>query len=214
MNFTEQKVSRETLTIARTLCGENEKRVNEWLSLLEWWNQKINLVSRNVSRETLREHVVHSMLPWCDGHLDCASCWVDAGSGGGFPGIPLALMIQDKKWVINDIVDKKVSAVRQMVYQLKLKNVELNKGSIEGVKPSDGWGLLTKHAFSVVDLMEMIDPGKWTRILFYKGVKEAREEVVHWNGEGVVTLYSFDFGDDEPFYQGKGLLVIKPANSE
>jgi len=66
-DFERVDVPHETLQRARVIFNENEKGLEAYLDLLLDWNEKINLVSRAVSRETVREHIVHSLLPMAIG---------------------------------------------------------------------------------------------------------------------------------------------------
>ena len=59
----EVKVDQEVLKKARDLYSEHSGQLEQYIDELLEWNAKINLVSRNVSRETVREHVVHSLIP-------------------------------------------------------------------------------------------------------------------------------------------------------
>ncbi|NIQ07107.1 MAG: 16S rRNA (guanine(527)-N(7))-methyltransferase RsmG, partial [Candidatus Korarchaeota archaeon] len=74
---------------ARKLYSDHEKEMEVYLDALLEWNEKINLVSRNVSRETVREHIIHSLLPIPLGLIQWHDKWIDSGTGGGLPGIPL-----------------------------------------------------------------------------------------------------------------------------
>lgn len=204
-----QNVSRETLIRARDLYGDQYDFLEAYLDELLWWNKKVNLVSRNVSRETLREHLVHSLLPSAMGLLDGVQIWVDAGTGGGLPGIPLAMVEPDKQWILNDIVSKKIAAVKQMIHKLNLVNASGQTASIEKQRLQKSTGVITKHAFSVGDLMAMIKHKAWGKIIFLKGVNEAAEEIETEEQVYIGTIYRFDFGDAEPFYKGKGVLVIE-----
>src|SRR5690625_7762455 len=87
------------------------------------WNKKINLVSRLVSRETVRYNVIHSPVPAAMGLLVERPVWIDAGSGGGLPGIPLSIVEEEWNWVLNDNVRKKMKAVSDIVNSLKLTSV-------------------------------------------------------------------------------------------
>lgn len=203
------QVSRETLGKAREIYQENEKEIERYLDLLLEWNEKINLVSRSVSRETVREHIVHSLMPMALKLLDIHDVWIDSGSGGGLPGIPLAIAEPDKKWLLNDNVKKKMKAVGDIVERSALSNTEILAKSISLVDFEKGTGIITKHAFKVDDLLRLLGSKPWKTIIMWKGVEGAAKEINTSNKKLNTTLYKFEFGDDEPFYEGKGLLVIE-----
>jgi len=201
-------VSRETLISARELYAEQFENMEKYIDELLWWNKKLNLVSRDVSRETLQKHLIHSLLPSPMGLLQSISDWVDAGTGGGLPGIPLALTERDKKWILNDITSKKVAAVKQMVHKLNLLNASGQAGSLGDLELDSGSGVISKHAFSVQDILKLMDNKPWERLIMYKGAKESIEECKEVEGGYSILVYIFNFGKDESFYQGKGLLVV------
>jgi len=209
LTIKEHTVSRETLIRARDLYGQNFEICETYLNELLWWNKKVNLVSREVSRETLQEHIVHSLLPSAMGLLDGVDEWVDAGTGGGLPGIPLAIAEPQKDWYLNDVVIKKIAAVKQMVYRLNLVNASAGSGSIADIQLDSGSGLITKHAFEVKKLLDMVAEKPWNKIIMYKGREEAEEEIQDIELPLRCSIHKFEFGEEETFYTGKGLLVIE-----
>ncbi|WP_340103946.1 16S rRNA (guanine(527)-N(7))-methyltransferase RsmG [Rhodohalobacter sp. 8-1] len=207
--FDKLKVSRETLKDARELYNKNETRLEKYIDNLLEWNYKINLVSRSVSRETLCEHVVHSLLPMQLGLIDAYDSWVDSGSGGGLPGIPLAITNPDKTFYLNDNVKKKMRAVDDIIQKAEVGNAETVAKSISLVDLKKGTGIVTKHAFKVDDLLRLLGSKPWKTIIMWKGVEGAVNEVTRSGKNLKFTLYEFDFGNEEEFYDGKGLLKIE-----
>lgn len=205
-----KRIGYEVLQSARELYRENETRLEEYLDYLLEWNEKINLVSRAVSRETVREHVVHSLIPEALHLLNGSSNWVDAGSGGGLPGAPLAICKVDCRWTMNDNVKKKMRAVDDMIQKLGLKNAEIAAKSISLVDLKRGTGIVTKHAFKIDDLLRLLDEKSWEEIIMWKGAKDAEQELHQTRKKVNATIYEFDFGTDEPFYEGKAIVVLEP----
>jgi len=199
----------ETLHVARELYSKNEKELEIYIDLLLEWNDKINLVSRAVSRETIREHVVHSLIPSAMELTLRHGKWIDSGTGGGLPGIPLAICEKDGYWDLNDNVKKKMKAVEGIVKSLGLKNVEVIPKSISLVDLKKGTGIITKHAFKIDDLLRLIGSKPWKSILMWKGVDGAIEELSGSKRKLKTTIFAFDFGSDESFYEGKGLVLIE-----
>jgi len=202
-------VSRETLARARELYANNEGALEEYIDHLLAWNSKINLVSRAVSRETIREHVIHSIVPKALGLDGLHQKWIDAGTGGGLPGVPLAITSPEKQWILNDNVKKKMRAVSDITGKLGLENCEISAKSISLVSLEKGVGIMTKHAFKVDDLLRLLGSKPWKTILMWKGVEGALHEVESSKKKLRFTLYPFDFGENEEFYEGKGLLKIE-----
>lgn len=207
--MTRISVSRETLDNAREIFAENEKELSRYIDLLLEWNQKINLVSRTVSRETVSEHIVHSLIPIALGLLDEHERWIDSGSGGGLPGIPLAIASPGKEWLLNDNVRKKMKAVSDIVERLGQSNTKILAKSISLVEFEKGTGIVTKHAFKIDDLLRLLGSKPWKTIIMWKGVEGAVQEVNESRKNLNFTLYEFGFGEEEEFYKGKGLLRIE-----
>ncbi|MEX0649099.1 MAG: RsmG family class I SAM-dependent methyltransferase [Balneolaceae bacterium] len=203
------QVNREILLKGREVFRENENELEAYIDELLGWNKKINLISRTVSRETLREHVVHSLLPLPLDLVSKHSKWIDSGSGGGLPGIPLAICRKNISWLLNDNVKKKMTAASQIINTLGLKNVGVISKSISLAEIEKGTGIVTKHAFKIPDLLRLLGSKPWKTIIMWKGVDGALEEIKK-SGKGLnATIYEFNFGDEEPFYEGKGLVKIE-----
>lgn len=203
------KVGSEVLSKARELYSKKEGRMEEYLDALLEWNEKINLVSRNVSRETVREHIIHSLLPIPLGLIQWHDKWIDSGTGGGLPGIPLAICEENVQWILNDNVRKKMRAVDDIIHSMSLSNTEVVAKSISLVGLEKGTGIVTKHAFKINDLLRLLGKSPWQTILMWKGVEDVEPEVRRTHKDLNVTIYEFNFGKDEPFYEGKGIVKIE-----
>ncbi len=202
-------VSRETLSESRLIYKKDRSLQENYINNLMEWNEKINLVSRSVSRETIREHVIHSLLPMAVGLIDSHEKWIDTGTGGGLPGIPLAICNPQKQWILNDNVKKKMYAVSDIADKIGVENCKIIAKSISLVDFEKGTGIVTKHAFKVDYLLRLLGSKPWKTIIMWKGVEDALEEIRQSKKKLNYTLYQFDFGKDEKFYTGKGLLLIQ-----
>ena len=197
----------EIYELAIKLFQNNKDRFEEYIKLLLWWNNKINLISRNVSRETLKEHVIHSLIPAEMGVMSNYDCIVDAGTGGGLPGIPLSIIYPKKKFILNDIVAKKVMSVKQIARDLKLLNIEVQGGSIVKTDVQTPFVIVTKHAFEIFNLYQMMKNKQVEKIIFYKGCEDAANELTEIediNSE----LFCFKFGNEHKFYFDKGIAIV------
>lgn len=189
-----------------TYYSKKEKH-QEYLDELFDWNDKINLVSRTVSRETVERHIVHSLFPGVLGLLNAHDRWIDSGTGGGLPGIPLAIENPDKFWILNDNVRKKMKAVMAITESLQLNNVEIVAKSISLLDLSAGTGIVTKHAFKIPKLLHLLGKKPWKTIIMWKGERDILPELEKTPGQLSVNTYPFRFSD--PFFEGKALVQLK-----
>lgn len=202
-----QRITQEELSGAVELYHAHHERMEEYISLLLDWNKKINLVSRMVSRETIRNHMIHSLVPAAMGLLVERPVWIDAGSGGGLPGIPLAIVKKEWDWVLNDNVRKKMKAVSEIVNTLKLTHVTVEARSISLVEMPDGAGIVTKHAFKIPDLLRLLKGEPWAEIIMWKGAEGGRDEL-KLAGKGIQATI-FEFNVKDPFYEGKAIVRLR-----
>lgn len=115
----------------------SEKQIEQFSalgSLYEFWNAQINVISRKDMDEFYKRHVLHALgiakvMPFMDG-----SSVLDIGTGGGFPGIPLAILFPNVQFTLVDSIGKKIKVVQEVAEALKLDNVEAFHQRAEKVK--------------------------------------------------------------------------------
>ncbi len=202
------EILKEDLSLLNNLLDRHFIKLEEYTELLLWWNSRINLVSRDVSHETLFEHVKHSLL------ISTMECFqhnqeiIDAGSGGGLPGIPLAICYPEKNVVLNDIVSKKMMAAKQMVGKLRLKNVLTKAVSISEIELNKSL-IVTKHAFKIYELLDYLGEKEWKEIIFLKGQHEVEDELSKVDKPLEVKITALDKVLESEFYKGKSIVEIK-----
>ncbi len=181
--------------------------LNDYIDHLLWWNKRINLISRNVSRETIWHHIHHSLLlSQFDVFKNCG-LFVDAGTGGGLPGIPLALTHPDKHFILNDIVEKKVRALKQIEKKLHISNITNVCKSIDAVNIKKPYVLISKHAFKIDRLYAMIKQKSIGKFVFYKGLN-CEDELESITDPLTVIVHDLFSGTDNLFYENKKIIVV------
>lgn len=105
----------------------NEDQVNKlgiYLESLKTWNEKINLVSRKDIDNLEVNHILHSLTIYRLVQFERGTKVLDVGTGGGLPGIPLAIVNPEAEFVLIDRIGKKIEAVKAMAMKIGLNNVE------------------------------------------------------------------------------------------
>ena len=93
------------------------------IDLYKYWNSKINLISRKDINEIETRHLIHSLSISKIFSFNDNSNILDVGTGGGFPGIPLAIMFPNVNFHLTDSIGKKIKVVNAIIKDLDLKNV-------------------------------------------------------------------------------------------
>ena len=98
------------------------------------WNAKINVISRKDIEELYTKHVLHSLAIAKIQSFESGTYVLDVGTGGGFPGIPLAILFPETRFYLIDIILKKINVVKAVAEALELKNVKAEQMRAENVK--------------------------------------------------------------------------------
>lgn len=152
----------ETLNnlLKQTELNLSEQQVTlliQYVELLIKWNKAYNLTSIRDPNEMLIKHILDSLLV---GKYIQGNRFIDVGTGAGLPGIPLAILYPEKEFVLLDSLGKRITFLRQVVFQLKLKNVKPLLSRVEEYQPEELFDGVLSRAFS--SLNDMV---KWCKHL-------------------------------------------------
>jgi 16S rRNA (guanine527-N7)-methyltransferase len=130
-----------------TLCKKNGiiitdiqiRLLQRYKNLLLEWNKKINLVSRKNEDRLWKGHIALSLSMLFKIKFSPSMSILDLGTGGGFPGIPLSIMLPDSSFVLLDSTQKKIIAVKAMADELPLSNLSTVWGRAEEIGALKGY---------------------------------------------------------------------------
>jgi 16S rRNA (guanine527-N7)-methyltransferase len=177
------------------------------------WNERLNLISRKDIDRLYERHVLHSLAIARVAQFADGAKMLDAGTGGGFPGIPLSIVLPQCRFTLVDSVGKKVAAVREIASALRLQNVQVVQARAEEI--------LQKFDFvvsrAVADLptftgwvWDKITPGGQSSIpngiLYLKGGDLAEELKGVRQKTSVIAISDFF---DEAFFETKKIVHVK-----
>ena len=136
---------------------ENQRIQFEMLqALYEDWNSKINVISRKDIDELYTRHVLHSLGMAKIIEFRPGSKIMDVGTGGGFPGIPLAILFPEVDFYLIDVIAKKIKVVNEVATALGLKNVKAEQKRAELVKQEFDF-IVSRAVTNMPDFVNWVD---------------------------------------------------------
>jgi 16S rRNA (guanine527-N7)-methyltransferase len=110
------------------------EQFNQLEALYKDWNAKINVISRKDIDQLYTNHILHSLAIAKIQPFVAGTYVLDVGTGGGFPGIPLAILFPETRFYLIDVILKKITVVKAVAESLNLKNVKAEQIRAENVK--------------------------------------------------------------------------------
>ncbi|MEY4877099.1 MAG: hypothetical protein RL708_2248 [Bacteroidota bacterium] len=115
------------------LPTETADKLEQLKALYADWNEKINVISRKDMEHFYERHVLHSLTIAHYIHFQKGNRVLDIGTGGGFPGIPLAIFFPETEFYLVDSIGKKIKVVQAVADALELKNVKTFHKRVEEI---------------------------------------------------------------------------------
>ncbi len=141
--------------------------------LYKEWNEKINVISRKDIGGLYEKHVLHSLSIAAIFEFQPGSAIIDIGTGGGFPGIPLAIFFPEVKFHLVDSIGKKLKVVDAIAESIGLKNVTTQHGRAEDIKNSKFDYVVSRAVAPLKDLW------KWSKPLLKKQKTDITNPIHH-----------------------------------
>ena len=174
------------------------------------WNEKINVISRKDMDNFYEHHVLHSLVIATQFEFKKGTEIMDLGSGGGFPGIPLAIFFPETQFHLVDSINKKLKVASEIAAAIGLKNVTTQHTRAEDIKNRKFEMVVSRAVAPLKDLW------RWSKPLLKKGVSpnglicckggDLTKEIVESNCRP--RVWEIDKIFTEPFFKEKFLLHV------
>lgn len=196
------------------LTDEQKSQFQQLETLYKDWNEKINVISRKDIDEFYERHVLHSLgiakiMEFADG-----TKVLDIGTGGGFPGIPLAILFPNVEFTLVDSIGKKITVVNAVAESLGLKNVKAYHERAEKIK--DRFHFVVSRAVTQMPVFLRWLKGKFEKeqfnpkhngVLYLKG-GDLGEELAGIKCE----IYNLKDQFEEEFFDTKKVVYLSKGN--
>ncbi len=197
---------------ADELTPLQKEQFTQLYPLYEEWNAKINVVSRKDFEQLYERHVLHSLAIARVCRFAAGARVLDVGCGGGFPGIPLAILFPQVRFTLADSIGKKITVVRGVSEALSLKNVTPLHGRVEKIDARFDYVVsraVTRMKEFVGWVWNKIEPGEKgslpAGILYLKG-GDLQEELAD-TGKSYKLYDISDFFTEE-FFETKKVVYL------
>ena len=207
------------------VTAEQMEKFEKMDALYRDWNSKINVVSRKDIDELYRHHVQHSLgiaaylkaeMPDVyerlrgDGPYSIAEPMkiMDLGTGGGFPGIPLAVMFPHAQFTLCDSIGKKITVATEVAKGLELDNVRTVNARAESLP--DTFDFIVSRAVTALDNFMPWVKGRYSEgILYLKGGDLTEEIAKAHLRNGSVHIWPISSWTSDPFFETKQVIFIE-----
>ena len=180
-------------------------------ALYQDWNLKINVVSRKDIDELYLRHVLHSLAIAKIIQFKDGAKLMDVGTGGGFPGIPLAILFPECQFHLVDSINKKLNVVREVVAGCDLQNVKVTHTRVEEIKET--YDFIISRAVAAMPTFVHWVKGRIAKdnnhelrngILYLKG-GDLTEELKDYR---TTTIYNIPDFFEEAFFETKKVVHL------
>jgi len=154
-----EELARGVRELGLELSGQQHAQLLAYLALLIKWNKAYNLTAVRDPDEMVSRHLLDS-LSVASQVAEAGDNWLDVGSGGGMPGVPLAILFPERRFTLLDSNGKKTRFLIQVKLELQLRNLEVVHSRVEAFTPAQAFSGICSRAFS-----SLADFANWTRHL-------------------------------------------------
>ncbi len=197
------KISMKAEIVFKYFPNLSDNQQHQFVQLEELykdWNLKINVVSRKDIEELYLRHVLHSLGIAKVQTFKPGSEILDVGTGGGFPGIPLAILFPESKFTLVDSIGKKIKVVEEVVEGLQLQNVTPINSRVEELNAQ--FDFIVSRAVAAMP----------TFVHWVKG--RIKKESVHERRNGILYLKGGDLSEELKDYRNAEIFELSDYFTE
>ena len=194
------------------LTLKQKEQIKMLYPLYKEWNEKINLISRKDIDELYLHHVLHSLSIAKFISFPAGTTVLDVGTGGGFPGIPLAILFPETRFCLCDSILKKINVVNDISSKLGLNNIRTERSRAEDID-----GHFDYVVSRAVTELQLFLPWVWRKvdkgIIYLKGgelaeeianaAKAVKTEMNNISKTEITTWFT------EEWFAGKSIIFVK-----
>jgi 16S rRNA (guanine527-N7)-methyltransferase len=190
------------------LTDSQVEKLQQLESLVREWNEKINVISRKDTDNIFVHHILHSMAIAKVKRFGSEELVLDVGTGGGFPGIPLAIMFPETKFTLVDSIEKKIKVVNGISESLGLANVEAMKIRAELLPPKYDC-IVSRAVTAFPDFVKMtrnvLNPRSTEHSIIYLKGGNFDDELKGMKNYSISNISDFF---DEDFFETKKIIYL------
>jgi len=195
------------------LSKDKKLKIDMMMDIYRFWNDKVNLISRKDFESFYERHVLHSLSICKCFDFNDKSKIMDLGTGGGFPGIPLAIMFPNVNFYLVDSITKKTRVLKEIIKEIGLKNTIVINQRAETI--DDSFDFIVCRAVAKLDQIEQWTSSKISKkhqhsfkngLICLKGGDLSNELNNNMNNH---IIYSINELFEEDFFIAKKIIYLQ-----